>query len=98
MQLLWGGFQRCQSEEGRVVSLRLAGAPNDVIRLMGRWAESSFVFERYQVISSRELSAYASRISALSADELVADGKGAILWGGLRYQWYLPRGPGSGLY
>jgi hypothetical protein len=74
-------FNGISSRKGGAVSLRLAGAPNDVIRLMGRWAESSFVFERYQAISSRELSAYASRISSLATDELVTDGKGAILWG-----------------
>jgi hypothetical protein len=74
-------FNGISPRKGGAVSLRLAGAPNDVIRLMGRWAESSFVFERYQAISSRELSGYASRISSLSADELVADGKSAILWG-----------------
>jgi hypothetical protein len=74
-------FNGISPRKGGAASLRLADAPNDVIRLMGRWAESSFVFERYQAISSRELSAYATRISALSASNLIAEGKGALLWG-----------------
>jgi hypothetical protein len=74
-------FNGISPRKGGAASLRLANAPNDVIRLMGRWAESSFVFERYQAISSRELSAYATRISALSASNLIAEGKGALLWG-----------------
>jgi hypothetical protein len=48
---------------------------------MGRRADSSFVFEKYQALSSRDLSAFASRISKLSAAELVAQGKGPLLWG-----------------
>jgi hypothetical protein len=67
--------------KGGAASLRLADAPNDIIRKMGRWADSSFVFEKYQALSSLDLSAFASRISKLSAAELVAQGKGPLLWG-----------------
>ena len=74
-------YDGISARKGGAASLRLADAPNDIIRKMGRWADSSFVFERYQALSARDLSAFASRISKLSADELTAQGKGPLLWG-----------------
>ena len=74
-------FDGISARKGGAASLRLADAPNDIIRKMGRWADSSFVFETYQALSSRDLSDFASRISKLSAEDLVAQGKGPLLWG-----------------
>jgi hypothetical protein len=62
--------------KGGAESLRMVEAPNDLLRKMGRWADSSFVFETYQAISSKEMSLYASRIASLTRESLIAKGKG----------------------
>lgn len=74
-------FNGISTRKGGATSLRLAGAPNDVIRLMGRWADSSFVFETYQAISSREIASCAERMSELSVETLTKQGKGSLIWG-----------------
>ena len=76
-----GEFNGVSTRKGGAQSLRLAGAPNDVIRLMGRWAESSFVFETYQAVSARELAACASRMASLSFEELSKQRKGHLMYG-----------------
>jgi hypothetical protein len=47
-------------------------------RLMGRWADSSLVFETYQAISSLELADFAERMSELSVEGLTKQGKGSL--------------------
>jgi hypothetical protein len=74
-------FNGISTRKGGATSLRLAGAPNDVIRMMGRWPDSSFVFETYQAVSSRELANFAERMSNLSVDALESQGKGSLIWG-----------------
>jgi hypothetical protein len=74
-------FNGISPRKGGADSLRLADAPNDVMRKMGRWADSSFMFETYQAVSSREMANFASRMSELSRDKLIAQGKGALLDG-----------------
>jgi hypothetical protein len=70
-------FNGISTRKGGADSLRLA----DVIRLMGRWADSSFVFETYQAISSVELANFAERMSKLSVEDLTKQGKGSLIWG-----------------
>jgi hypothetical protein len=74
-------FDGISPRKGGAESLRLVDAPNDVVRKMGRWADSSFVFETYQAISSKEMATYASRMAALSRESLIAQGKGKLLDG-----------------
>jgi hypothetical protein len=74
-------FNGISTRKGGANSLRLAEAPTDVIRLMGRWADSSFVFETYQAISSLELANFAERMSELSVEDLTKQGKGSLIWG-----------------
>jgi hypothetical protein len=81
LELEGEAFNGISTRKGGATSLRLAGAPNDVIRLMGRWADSSFVFETYQAISSLELANFADRMSELSVETLTKEGKGSLIWG-----------------
>ena len=81
INLLGKEFNGISTRKGGACSLRLAGAPNDVIRLMGRWADSSFVFETYQAVSSQELASFAERMSKLSIETLTKQGKGSLIWG-----------------
>jgi hypothetical protein len=74
-------FSGISARKGGADSLRLVDAPNDVVRKMGRWSESSFMHETYQAVSSRELASFAKRMSRLSRDDLIAEGKGALLDG-----------------
>ena len=74
-------FDGISPRKGGAESLRLVDAPNDVVRKMGRWADSSFVFERYQAISAKEMGTYASRMANLSRESLIAQGKGKFLDG-----------------
>jgi hypothetical protein len=74
-------FNGISARKGGADSLRLVEAPNDVVRKMGRWSESSFMHETYQAVSSRELASFSKRISELSREQLIAQGKGALLDG-----------------
>ena len=61
--------------KGGAQGLRMVGTPNDIIRVMGRWAEHSFVFETYQAVSTREMESYARKMAAATREELIAQGK-----------------------
>jgi hypothetical protein len=74
-------FNGISARTGGAESLRLVDTPNDVVRKMGRFADSSFVFETYQAISSKELSLYASRIANITRESLIAQGKGELMQG-----------------
>ena len=74
-------FNGISARKGGAQSLRMAGAPADVIRKMGRWAESSFVFETYQMVAPSELASYAQSIAALTQKDVEAKGLGRLLNG-----------------
>jgi hypothetical protein len=74
-------FFGISTRKGGATSLRLAGASDEIIRIMGRWAETSTVFRTYQSVSTIDCQLIAHRMSRLSEAEIVKAGKGSVLYG-----------------